>query len=280
MIITKQSGEQVKYVAKKLRKSLMRSGASGKLVKEIVKEIEKSLYPGIPTKEIYKQAFSLLRKDQRATAAKYKLRNAILELGPSGFPFERYIAHLMEAEEYNTKVGVIVEGKCVNHEVDIIAEKNEEVKYIECKFHNKSTFACNVKTPLYINSRFLDIENKSKNTDQKSDKNYAFWIVTNTKFTSEAMTYAHCAGIKLLSWNYPPKNGIRERIDRAGIHPITCLTTLTKKEKHKLLNNDIILCRYLINDGAPLDQIGINKGRQAKIMGEARALNELGHSAK
>jgi len=253
----------------------MKSGASGKVVKKIMKQIEASLYPGISTKEIYKKAFSLLRKEHRASAAKYKLRNAILELGPSGFPFERYVSHLMEADGYQTEVGIIVEGNCVNHEVDVIATKENQINYLECKFHNKSTFTCNVKTPLYINSRFLDLENKRKSIDHQADKNYAFWIVTNTKFTSEATIYANCAGIQLLSWNYPPKNGVRERIDRAGIHPITCLTTMTKKEKHNLLNNDIILCRHIMDDPKPLEEIGINKGRLAKIMGEAKALFEL-----
>jgi len=275
MKVTKRSGEQVRYVAKKLRKSLMRSGASGKVVKQIMKKIEKSLYPGISTKEIYKQAFSLLRKEHRATAAKYKLRNAILELGPSGFPFEHYVSHLMEAEGYEIKVGVIVEGKCVNHEVDVVAEKNKEVNFLECKFHNKSTFNCNIKTPLYIHSRFRDIIEKLESQGIQNDTKYSFGIVTNTKFTSEATIYATCSGIQLLSWNYPPKNGIRERIDRTGMHPITCLTTLTKKEKHSLLNNDVILCRHLMNDSKPLEKIGINKGRLAKIMGEAKALYEL-----
>ena len=275
MKVTKMSGEKVKYRVKKLRKSLMKSGASGKLVKEIVKEIEKSLYPDIPTKEIYKMAFALLKKKHRATAAKYKLRNAILELGPSGFPFERYISHLMEEEAYTTTVGVIVKGKCVSHEVDVIAENEKEINYQECKFHNKSTFTCNVKIPLYIHSRFLDITNKQQDSNKKLGKTYIFWIVTNTKFTSEATTYANCVGLKLLSWNYPPNQGIRERIDRSGMHPITCLTTMTKKEKHSLLKNNIILCRHIMNNSDPLAKIHINPKRIPKIMGEAKALFDL-----
>ncbi len=273
MKVTKTSGEQVNYNVKKLRKSLMKSGASGKVVNAIIEKIEASLYIGIPTKEIYKMAFALLRKEHRATAAKYKLKNAILELGPSGFPFERYVSHLMEEEAYTTKVSVIVAGRCVNHEVDVIAEK--ELIYQECKFHNKSTYTCNVKVPLYIHSRYQDITNKQLDLKQQSDKKISFWIVTNTKFTGDAITYANCAGLQLLSWNYPPNDGIRERIDRSGMHPITCLTTMTKKEKHALLNNNVILCRHIMNDSAPLVKIGINPGRVSRIMGEAKALYEL-----
>lgn len=275
MKVTKTSGEQVNYNVKKLRKSLMKSGASGKVVNAIIEKIEASLYIGIPTKEIYKMAFALLRKEHRATAAKYKLKNAILELGPSGFPFERYVSHLMEEEAYTTTVSVIVAGRCVNHEVDVIAENEKELIYQECKFHNKSTYTCNVKVPLYIHSRYQDITNKQLDLKQQSDKKISFWIVTNTKFTGDAITYANCAGLQLLSWNYPPNEGIRERIDRSGMHPITCLTTMTKKEKHALLNNNVILCRHIMNDSAPLVKIGINPGRVSRIMGEAKALYEL-----
>ena len=275
MKVTKTSGEQVNYNVKKLRKSLMKSGASGKVVNAIIEKIEASLYIGIPTKEIYKMAFALLRKEHRATAAKYKLKNAILELGPSGFPFERYVSHLMEEEAYTTTVSVIVAGRCVNHEVDVIAENEKELIYQECKFHNKSTYTCNVKVPLYIHSRYRDITNKQLDLKQQSDKKISFWIVTNTKFTGDAITYANCAGLQLLSWNYPPNDGIRERIDRSGMHPITCLTTMTKKEKHALLNNNVILCRHIMNDSAPLVKIGINPGRVSRIMGEAKALYEL-----
>jgi hypothetical protein len=275
MKITKRSGEKVTYIAKKLRKSLMRSGASGKVVKDIMKAIEDSLYPGIPTQEIYKKAFSLLRKAHRATAAKYKLRNAILELGPSGFPFERYVSHLLESEGYTTEVGVIMKGECVNHEVDIVAKKEKIVNYYECKFRNKATFSCNIKIPLYIHSRFLDLESKRIKDGLHLDSNYECWIVTNTKFTSDATTYALCRGIQLISWNYPPNNGIRERIDKTGMHPITCLTTLTKKEKHNLLSNEVILCRHIMDDPKPLEGIGINPKRLPQIMGEAKALYQL-----
>jgi hypothetical protein len=275
MKITKQSGEQVTYNAKKLRKSLMKSGASLKVVKEIMQKIEATLYPGIPTKEIYKKAFTLLRKEHKATAAKYKLRNAILELGPSGFPFERYVAHLMQVEGYQTEVGIVVHGSCVDHEIDVICTNDKEVIFLECKFHNNSTFTCNVKTPLYIFARYLDIEKHRRTDNPDPNKNFQFGIVTNTKFSSEAIAYANCVGIQLLAWDYPSKNGIRERIDKAHLHPITCLTTMTKKEKHSLLDNGIILCSDIMNDGNPLKAIGINPGRLPKIMGEARALYEL-----
>jgi hypothetical protein len=91
-----------------------------------------------------------------------------MELGPSGFPFEKYVAEILKYQGYRVEVGVIVEGFCVKHEVDIIAEKEAKHFMIECKFHNQPGTFCDVKIPLYINSRFLDIE--------KMWKEWTIWI--------------------------------------------------------------------------------------------------------
>ena len=44
-----------------------------------------------------------------------------MELGPSGFPFEKLVGKILEQEGFETRVGVIVQGNCVQHEVDVIA---------------------------------------------------------------------------------------------------------------------------------------------------------------
>ena len=166
--VTKKSGDLAPFSREKLRLSLIKSGASKKNIQHIISEIEKILYQGISTKEIYKKAFALLRKSSRPMAAKYKLKKAIMELGPSGFPFERYLAAILKEEGYTTKIGQIIQGMCVQHEVDVVAEKGNQRVIIECKFHTDSHHICDVKVPLYINSRFLDLEKqrmKKKSND-------------------------------------------------------------------------------------------------------------------
>ena len=98
ILITKSSGVKEKFSPNKLKQSLIRAGASNLVIKKIEKEICKIIYPGISTKEIYKRAFSLLRKESAHMAAKYKLKKAILELGPSGYPFEKYHSRFESAE--------------------------------------------------------------------------------------------------------------------------------------------------------------------------------------
>ena len=274
IIITKASGEQAVYDPEKLRRSLRRAGAGEEAMDSIVKEIGQRLYPGITTKEIYRKAFSMLRKASAHLAAKYKLKKALQELGPSGYPFEKYVGEILKHEGYQTKVGQIVQGHCVQHEVDVIASKDDQHFMIECKFHSDQGRKCDVKIPLYIHSRFLDVEKAWQQRPGHGHKFHQGWVVTNTRFTTDAIQYGTCAGLNLVSWDFPKKGSLRERIDGSGLHPITCLTTLTKKEKQLLLDKGIVLCQELCQNEQLLKEIGVQPTRKKKVMEEARLICE------
>jgi Holliday junction resolvase-like predicted endonuclease len=262
------SGEDVLFDESKLRNSLEKSGASVNIVDGVIAEVHKILYPGITTKQIYNKAFSILRKLARPNAAKYKLKKALIELGPTGYPFEKFVAELLKSQGYQTQVGLIVEGNCVSHEVDVVAENNEKKLMVECKFHSDQKRVCNVKVPLYIQSRFKDVENRWKHDATNKQKTYEGWIFTNTRFTSDAIQYAKCIGLSLVGWDYPTNNGLRDLINKMGLHPVTCLTTITKTEKDELLGKEKILCSELNNNANLLKELGISNRRQKFILEE------------
>lgn len=272
--ILKSSGEKVKFSIEKLRGSLRHSGADNVLIDQIVDTVRDELYQGISTKEIYNRAFSLLKKKKSVFASKYKLKRAIYELGPTGFPFERFVAAILEFSGYTTEVDKHMEGICVTHEIDVFAEKNGKINIIECKFHGEEGRNCNVKVPLYINSRYRDVKaHWEKKNERRQLENG--WVVTNTRFTSDSIKYGECVGLYLLSWDYPNKNGLKERIDRLGLYPITVSTLLTNKEKHFLLSRDIVLCRQLLEDKFFLDHLQISDERKHKILQEITQLCNL-----
>jgi hypothetical protein len=269
--ILKSSGEKVKFSVNKLRSSLRRSGADEKVIQEIIDNVRDELYQGISTKEIYNRAFGLLKSKKSIFASKYKLKKAIYELGPTGFPFERFIAALLKYSGYETSVGVILQGKCVTHEVDVLATKNGQKIVAECKFHSNQGYNCNVKVPMYIHSRYRDIlayYSEEKDTAAPNEG----WVVTNTRFTKDAIAYGTCAGLQLLSWDYPKGNSLKQRIDRLGLYPITVSTLLTNREKQFLLSREIVLCRELFNDKFYLDHLGISEVRKEKILSEISML--------
>lgn len=270
--IVKSSGEVVQFSLTKLKKSLKRTGADDEVVASILETVQDELYQGITTKEIYNRAFALLKKKKNVFASKYKLKKAIYELGPTGFPFEHFIGAILKYSGYKVAVGEILQGECVQHEVDIVAHKNNETTVVECKFHSEQGLVCNVKVPLYVHSRYRDVKNHW-NTFKKHDTTLTQgWVVTNTRFTKDATEYGNCAGLYLLSWDYPLENSLKDIIDRLGLYPITVSTLLTNREKQFLLNRDVVLCRELIKDSFYLDHLGVSDTRKKRILAEIQQL--------
>jgi hypothetical protein len=224
------------------------------------------------TKKIYQLAFNMLKAKSRVSASKYTLKKALMELGPSGFPFEKLVGKLLAQEGFSTQVGVLVQGNCVQHEIDVIAQKDNNHYMIECKYHSDQGRFCNVKIPLYINSRFLDVEKQWERQKGHESKLHKGGLYTNTRFTSDATQYGKCVGLLLTSWDYPRGDGLKDRIDRSGLHPLTALTTLTRGEKTKLLDKGIVLCKELHENPAFLEQIGIDKNRHQKILEDSEEL--------
>tara|TARA_R110002073_G_scaffold5410_3_gene33374 strand:+ start:4798 stop:5637 length:840 start_codon:yes stop_codon:yes gene_type:complete len=270
--IIKASGEEAPFQVEKLKSSLQRAGADKTVINQIAQEIEAALYHGITTKKIYQMAFKMLKGKSRVSASKYKLKKAIMELGPSGFPFEKFVGKILEMEGFKTEVGVIVQGHCVQHEIDVAAIKDNKHYMIECKYHSGQGRFCNVKIPLYIQSRFLDVEKQWKKQLGHLTKFHQGWVFTNTRFTTDAIQFGTCMGLGLVSWDYPKNNSLKYRIDKLGMHPLTALTTLTKVEKTKLLDTGIVLCKELHEKPEFLEKIGIDKVRHKKILEDSEAL--------
>jgi hypothetical protein len=258
--IAKADGTSEEYNPHKLRRSLERAGAQKNVADEIAKEIEKDLFSGISTQEIYSRAFGRLREHRHTTAARYSLKRAVLDFGPSGFPFEAYISELYRKEGWETQIDQIIQGKCVDHEVDVVMKKGVELMYAEAKFHNAAGFKTDLKTVLYVKARIEDIGNGRG------------LVVTNTKFTEKAVQYSQCAGLELLAWDYPQHATLHDRIEKAGLYPVTALTTLNGREKTALLADKVVLCNSLPENTRALERVGVIGQKADAVLEEVGAL--------
>lgn len=278
MKVTKFSGEVVNFEKNKLQKSLIKSGASLVDVNLVLESIEKELYDGIPTKKIYKLAFQLLKKISNVHAAKYNLRTAIMALGPAGFYFEKFIAKVFEIEGFQTITNQTLMGKCVSHEVDVLLKKNEIFSMVECKFHGSQDAKTDVKIPMYILSRFNDLASQEHDLFDHKVKIEKCWIITNNRFTDDAVQFGKCSNLELLSWDFPKGNSLKNKIDSYHIYPVTALTTLTLSEKDKLLTQNIITARELLANKDWLIEIGLSQNRIKNVLKETNQLcNILKH---
>lgn len=266
IIIAKSDGTTQLFDRNKLLSSLARSGAAPDMAEEVTREIEKNVSSGATTQEIYSRAFAHLKRHKHGAAARYSLKLAILNFGPSGFPFESYIAELFRAEGYKAKVDQIIRGACVEHEVDVVVDKKTETIYAEAKFHNTAGFKTDLKTTLYVEARVEDIAAYHKTTIARG------LLVTNTKFTSYAVQYARCKGLELLGWEYPHGATLQDRIEKARLYPVTALTTLNNREKTALLKDRVVLCRALPDEGEALTRAGISGRKANRVMEEVGVL--------
>jgi len=266
--VKKNSGEMVLFDTQKLKSALYRSGARKDEINCIISEILKKLYDGITTKRIYQIAYSILRKKSHNVAGRFRLKKAVLDLGPSGYPFEKFVGRLLSYKGYDVEVSKIIQGNCVTHEVDVIAKNETEHIYIECKFH-RDRKKNDVKIPMYIKSRFDDIRNNLKKLDENKNIDIKGMLITNTRFSTDAENFGNCSGLTLIGWDYPKQGNLRDWIDQSGYHPITSLSTLAKKHQQKLLEKDIILCREIEPNINILEEVGVKHKDLKKIIREA-----------
>lgn len=272
--IIKSNGERELFDYKKLEESLKKIGTDDVVVKEIIAEVSQDLHEGMTTREIYKKAYSILKKKQKAVSLRYSLKKAVAELGPTGFPFEKYVAEIFRSQGYETETGVIVKGKCVEHEIDVVAWKEGELIMTEAKFHTDFNLKSDLKVVLYVKARYDDLYGNRYVFGGKERELTEGWIVTNTKFSTTAIQYDQCQPhLKLVGWNYPYGNNLNNMIERAELIPLTALTAINTTEKNMFLARGIVLSKALLNEEL-LKEFNFDEKKIKSIITEVNSLCE------
>lgn len=270
-LVTKANGEQELFNPEKLFRSLVRSGADEDFAREITDDISSKIIEGEGTKTIYHKAFARLKAEKDHIAARYSVKHALLELGPSGYPFEDFVKEIYNALGYTATTRIIVQGRCVEHELDIVAVRGDERIGAELKFHNSPGVKSDLKVALYVHARFEDIAAQSgaKSEHDFTDK----LLITNTKFTKQVEAYAACVGLQLISWDYPAQGNLRELIEETGLHPVSCLTTISTVNKRRLMEDGVVLCRQVFANVDKVKALGISEKDMIKLQAEIRDLS-------
>lgn len=238
--IVKASGTKEPFSEEKIVKSLVASGLSPDIASQTVDYLKQHLREDMTTGAIYGQVSSYLQKNAPIeNYFNYGLKRAVMDLGPSGFPFEILISDLLRINGFKTEVGVVTQGRCVTHEIDVIAQKQEKKYFVECKYHNSPGYKTDIQVALYTYARFLDIsDNQQQNP---SLKNYS-WLITNTKVTSEVFDYCRCINLIVTTWTKPEGYGLQDLIIASGLHPVTLLYGISKEKIRSLLDKEIVTC--------------------------------------
>lgn len=273
MQITKASGIPEDFSEKKLTTSLKNAGVSPNIRKETLHFVKDNLSADTDTNQLQHLVSQYLKQHSLPLhQLNYNLKRAIFKLGPTGYPFEQFVAQILEQFGYHTKVGVTLKGKCVSHEIDIVAKKDNQVFYIECKFHNRPGLKTDIQAALYTYARFQDVISNAQGVQPQQA--YHSWLFTNTKATKDVNSYAKCQNMKLTSWVSPGKQSLHDLIISANLHPITALNSLSEDQAQLLLKQNIVtlkrLSRLLRNN--QLTNI-LSKEAVKKIKAEIRTIN-------
>ncbi len=271
--VIKASGQKEEFSHQKLVNSLKRSGAPESIAEDIAKNVEIQISSLSHTRHIYRLAKKMLRQYNNASGMRYSIKKALSSLGPSGYPFEKYFGKILAAYEYAVELNMMINGYCVKHEVDIVATKGKDKHIIECKYHTDSGKPVDVKTALYIQSRVADIKKAfKKNSGDIRVKEG--WLVTNTRCTSDAIRYANCTGLRIVSWRYPEKDSLERMIERKRLYPVTILSSVKKQSLDILFNNNIVLAQEIadMDEETFLRKSGLDSSTARALKSEADRL--------
>lgn len=272
VMILKADGSREFFDPEKLRSSLLHSGATEKDAIKVLAHILPELHRDMKTSEIYQHAFAVLQEISRPAARSYSLRRAVMNLGPSGFPFEDFVAEILKAKGFKCEARQTVLGGCVPHEVDVVAYNADKLIMVEAKFHNELGSNSDLKVALYVKARFDDLRGNVYDYGGTNRKITDCWLVTNTKFSSTAIHYGACQNLTMIGWNYPAKGNLQNMIEEEGIHPVTCLVSLSDLDKKTLITGGIVLCADIKKDPSILKKFLGESFQTEPIINE---INEL-----
>ena len=267
ILITKHSGEQEVFSTEKLVRSLRNAGADSDIIQTIVKDIERWLSPGVSTKAIYHRAHQMLHQ-MSETSFRYRLKQAIYELGPTGYPFEFLLGEIYKRQGWQVEVGQVLQGASVTHEMDVIATKDGIQYLIECKYHKDQGKQVSVQVPLYVRSRVNDIIEYRQPLDEFKAIDFVAGVATNTRFSDDSLHYGRHAKLSLLAWDYPKGEGLKDLVERYFIYPVTILRDLRPEDKRYLIDHQIILCYQLDENVEILKTMGMPSKQEKAVLKE------------
>lgn len=245
-------------------------------VERIAEEILKEAYDGIPTQKILELIYEKVGRVRPALKHALDLREAISRLRPKP-DFEEFMRKVLSKMGYRVEGNIILEGRCVEHEVDGVAVKGEEVLLLEVKHHVNPHTYTGVSVFLEVWAELQDlIEGHRLGLHEYSFTNAL--IACNTKISAHAERYARCKGLKHIGWRYPRAMALEDIIEGHQLYPVTMLKGLGDRELERLGDAGLIVLKDLLNlDAEKLAHIiGVKAEDAEDILLKAKSLLKVG----
>lgn len=277
MKIRKASGENVEFRPAKVRETLKRIGAKPETIDHVIANVTKAITEGMSTRDVFAIVRRELKKEDRCLAHRYNLRKGLLKLGPAGFKFEKYVASILQAYEYETSLPQDeLSGLCVRHEVDVVAKSPSRVIMIEAKFRNRFDDTVTLKDAMATWARLIDLREGAK-AGKKTPHFDEAWIVTNGRFSDRSQQFGVCKGMQLIGWS-TEESSLARMVDHAALYPITVIDDLRQWELDSLEKKGYMLCREIAQKKPDVlaKQTGIASDRATKLVTDCKEIVNIG----
>ena len=149
--------------------------------------------------------------------------------------FEGFIARLFENLGYKVRRNLIIQGFCIEHEIDVLAFKGEEVVYVEVKHHVQPHRYVDLDVVEKIWATLLDLREGYEKGFHGFNISKPL-VATNTKLTWHASKYARCRGVDILCWNIPRDRSLEELLVKFKMYPVTILKGFELETLYKVID--------------------------------------------
>lgn len=245
--VIKSDGTKVPFDSGKIVETCIRTGLDTRTAKEIAEYAERTLPDGSTTHQIYDLVMEEMEKRNPRSAALFGLRDAIADLDSESF--ERYTKAVLEAHGWKCMWNQVTPGRSVSHQVDVVAQRDEETWLVECKRHFNPHRWCGLDVMLQVQARLEDLRDGAFDGKNKFKWTGA-WIWTNTKFSEHAKTYATAKAERMTGWR-SGEFGLERLVESKKAWPVTMLK-LDLMTKAKLLSSHVITVQDVLAMKRPI----------------------------
>jgi len=262
--VRKWDGRLEDFDREKVARTLRRMGVEGKQLWEAVDVVEAQAYQGIPTKKVLRLIYA--EAEKRTPVKRRDLRAALVAIG-SKPGFEVFVQRLLQGMGYRVWGNQVIQGYCVTHEIDGVAEKDGRLYYVESKHHSKPHIYTPFIDSLAVKAKMDDINRGYQEGRNQYDFSGAI-LICNTRLTQHAREYAKCVGIQHLGWNSPKGKGLEHQVEATGVYPFTMVEGLSRREVSRLLEMGVVTLRNLAEHDLP----GIEPDRAGELREAAQKI--------
>ena len=245
-LVKKADGSMQVFDREKIVRTCLRMGADRRAAYEIAERIERRLYPGISTERILQMIFQFMRRDKPSVSNLFDLRKG-LSLMSSKPEFEVFVQALLARSGFEVTPNRLLVGRCVEHEVDAIAKKDGITFFVEAKHHSMYHTLTGLDESRIARAVLEDVMEgvAMGKSDLKIDR---AMIVTNTRYSEQAVRYGNCRNILQIGWSSPTDKGLQSMVAGTKLLPLSCLRGLGLNARIKLALSGIVLFEQIVQE--------------------------------